>query len=1076
VRIVSLDVAHFGCIRAAQIALGPGLNILFGPNDLGKSSLARAIRAVLLTPHGSTVSHEYTSWQGDQAPEVELVLQLAGERYWRVRKSFGSGSRGSSLLESSVDGSSFVAEAKGRQVDGEIRDLLSWGIPGPGGRGGPKGVPQAFLTTVLLAHQDQVAELLATSLASDPHESGRQRITQALQALAQEPLTRKVLQEAQAKVDEAFTPKGRIKTGKDAPFPRKREEINLAKRELERYAEQVRASQAAQERVTSLKQRRQELQAAEEQARKLHDRRRQEWRSAQERAQLQDQLVAAREELSRVEAVNKAVDDSKASQAELQARLEACTTQVTEADARLKQVVQELEQAREQKLRVEGEGQAQQRLLAQQGLEKRNLELEAAAGEAELAIKQAAAAGEHGATVARLLSEADTMAAEVAGLREQLSRGEETVRAAESELQRLQQVARWQRWHEVRERLARARQAEAEAERLARQVAELRSQTEATSAELHAQVLPDADQLSQLRRLRESLQVAEARLEVGLSVTLRPHRMVEVTATSDGKESEELGLVSAEETFTARRQLELVLEDVADLVVRAGDEEAHEQLRQLQQRWQEEAEPVLAAAGVADLAQLETAVTTAAQRRLHLQTKLDEMSRLQDQIDGRGDTTAAVAELQTTVAEHEQGLEGLDREALAALAAEIDGELESLQQQAEAELAQARPARDELKLELARKETRHESLQDELEAAGAARDLALADLDQGWEEARAAAESMLAAIRQEQEAINKQLQELIADQDGAVSEAGAQLTRAEERLATVRAEREGYEQEREQVQAALADCQGALRERSNAATRVDLGAAQAVVAELTAKLEAIPAPAEPIGVEQVDKARERLEAANSEVDEIEAQIYIAEGALEQVGGEVVREKHERAAEALEQLRSSEENLVVEYEAWRLLLDTLRRAESEQAAHLGQALINPIGDLFEALTHGRYGPLELGPNLETEGIVAAGQPRDVTSLSIGTRDQLSTIFRLCLAGQLGSFLLLDDQLAQSDPKRMEWFMQLLRESAKRMQIVILTCRPDDYLQPQEMPGSETCTVDSDDGLVRAVDLERTLTRV
>jgi DNA repair exonuclease SbcCD ATPase subunit len=637
-------------------------------------------------------------------------------------------------------------------------------------------------------------------------------------------------------------------------------------------------------------------------------------------------------------------------------------------------------------------------------------------------------------------------------------------------------VARWQRWHEVTERLGRARQSATEADRLHRQLTELRAQTKATSTELQALVLPDSDQLGQLRSLRESLRTTEARLEVDLSVTLRPHRMIEVTATSDGGEKEELGLVSAEETFSAHRQLELVLEGVADILVRGGDEAAHEQLRQLQQRWQEEAEPMLAAAGADDLDQLDAAMSEAAERRLQLQAGLDETSRLQDRLDALGDTAATVAELQTTLVEHEESLEGLDLDTLATLAAELGPELASRQQHAETELSRARPARDELKLELARKETRHESLQDELDSAGAARDLALADLDQGWEEAQAAAEATLASIRQEQETLSNQLQELVAEQDGAVSDAGALVARAEEQLAAARNERDRKEQEREQTQAALADCQGALRERNQAAAGVDLEAAQTVVTELKAQLEAIPAPAEPISEEQVDEAKDRYAAAITEVEEIDAQIHNAEGALEQVGGEVVREQCERKLEELEQLRSSEENLETEYEAWRLLLDTLRKAESEQAAHLGQNLIKPIGDRFESLTQGRYGPLELGPNLETEGIIAAGQPREVTSLSIGTRDQLSTIFRLCLAEQLGTFLLLDDQLAQSDPKRMGWFMQLLRESAKRLQIVVLTCRPDDYLQPHEMPDPESSTADSEDGLVRAVDLEQTITRV
>jgi DNA repair exonuclease SbcCD ATPase subunit len=409
------------------------------------------------------------------------------------------------------------------------------------------------------------------------------------------------------------------------------------------------------------------------------------------------------------------------------------------------------------------------------------------------------------------------------------------------------------------------------------------------------------------------------------------------------------------------------------------------------------------------------------------------------------------------------------------MAAELGAELEMARRRSEAELTQARHKRDELKLELARKEIRHESLQEDLDAAGAARDLSLAELDQGWQEARTAAEATLAEARREQEDVRRRLQQLVAEQDGAMTEATAQVTRAEEQLAAARSERDRIEQERTSVQSALADCQGALRERTQAAAGVDLSGARAAVDELATRLAAIPAPAEPVSEALVAAAEEQLTAAAAEVKELENQIYVAEGALEQVGGEVVREQLERAGEALEQLRSSEEDLEIEYGGWQLLLDTLRAAEADQTAHLGQALIKPIGDLFESLTRGRYGSLELGPDLETEGITAAGQPRQVTSLSIGTRDQLSTIFRLCLAEQLGSFLLLDDQLVQSDPQRMEWFMCLLRESSKRLQIVVLTCRPDDYLQAHEMPGPESSISNSDDRLVRAIDLERTITR-
>ncbi len=224
-------------------------------------------------------------------------------------------------------------------------------------------------------------------------------------------------------------------------------------------------------------------------------------------------------------------------------------------------------------------------------------------------------------------------------------------------------------------------------------------------------------------------------------------------------------------------------------------------------------------------------------------------------------------------------------------------------------------------------------------------------------------------------------------------------------------------------------------------------------------------------------ARSRVEEAAAALREIDAEIRGEEGALGQVGGAVVRERLEREEELLAQRREHEAEMEKDYGAWLLLLETLGEGEDEQAAHLGQALVGPIAERFRELTQGRYGPLALGPNLETQGIEAAGGRQAVEALSVGTREQLSTIFRLSLAQQLGTVVLLDDQLAQSDPRRMSWFRQLLRECAEDVRIVVLTCRPEDYLLPEEMPEEAGATgfVDSIEDVVRAMDLVRVVER-
>ena len=69
--------------------------------------------------------------------------------------------------------------------------------------------------------------------------------------------------------------------------------------------------------------------------------------------------------------------------------------------------------------------------------------------------------------------------------------------------------------------------------------------------------------------------------------------------------------------------------------------------------------------------------------------------------------------------------------------------------------------------------------------------------------------------------------------------------------------------------------------------------------------------------------------------------------------------------------------------------------------------------------------------------------------MGTREQLSTLYRLSLAEYLQTVIVLDDQLVQSDDTRMDWFRALLTEKARSFQIVVVTCRPGDYLEAGEL---------------------------
>jgi uncharacterized protein YhaN len=202
----------------------------------------------------------------------------------------------------------------------------------------------------------------------------------------------------------------------------------------------------------------------------------------------------------------------------------------------------------------------------------------------------------------------------------------------------------------------------------------------------------------------------------------------------------------------------------------------------------------------------------------------------------------------------------------------------------------------------------------------------------------------------------------------------------------------------------------------------------------------------------------------------------ARGALEQVGGAVARDRLRDAEEAFGLAERNEKDVEAEYEAWKLLLEQLKAANAAQASNLGQALAHKIAARFKELTRERYDGMQLSAELATDGIIASGAVRPVDQLSVGTREQLSTLYRLSLAEYLRSTIVLDDQLVQSDDHRMEWFRAMLVEKALKFQIVVVTCRPADYLGSAGAPcGGNAFHVDHEGGLIRSIDLQRIIRR-
>ncbi|MEX0605973.1 MAG: AAA family ATPase [Marinobacter sp.] len=133
------------CVRIEQLRqfrnslaldnLKPGINLIHGPNESGKSTLVRAIRAVFFERYRSNAVEDLRPW-GDSgaAPTVELTFEH-GQQQWRLTKQFLQRKR----CDLQIGSDSF----SGEDAEEKLADLLGyqfarkgaskaehWGIPG----------------------------------------------------------------------------------------------------------------------------------------------------------------------------------------------------------------------------------------------------------------------------------------------------------------------------------------------------------------------------------------------------------------------------------------------------------------------------------------------------------------------------------------------------------------------------------------------------------------------------------------------------------------------------------------------------------------------------------------------------------------------------------------------------------------------------------------------------------------------------------------------------------------------------------------------------------------------------------
>lgn len=158
---------------------------------------------------------------------------------------------------------------------------------------------------------------------------------------------------------------------------------------------------------------------------------------------------------------------------------------------------------------------------------------------------------------------------------------------------------------------------------------------------------------------------------------------------------------------------------------------------------------------------------------------------------------------------------------------------------------------------------------------------------------------------------------------------------------------------------------------------------------------------------------------------------------------------------LETLEASRSRAQEEYDALALALEELDRANTDLQTRFSPALGRRAGEIFHALTRGRYQHVLLDRALHPAAEDAAAIPRSAALLSQGAADQLYLALRLAISDLVLPAdkqvpLILDDAFTNFDDERCAAALDFLSAEAARRQILLFTCQSREavYLQNRE----------------------------
>ena len=193
------------------------------------------------------------------------------------------------------------------------------------------------------------------------------------------------------------------------------------------------------------------------------------------------------------------------------------------------------------------------------------------------------------------------------------------------------------------------------------------------------------------------------------------------------------------------------------------------------------------------------------------------------------------------------------------------------------------------------------------------------------------------------------------------------------------------------------------------------------------------------GSSEAARLGRELSAARETAERLSAQIAGLSGRLSAMGDPLV------LASDLSCMSEEYELIQAEYDAIALAVDTLRAADAEIQSRFSPELGRVAAEYMAKMTGGRYTDVLINRDFSALARTATDAvARESEYLSAGTLDLLYLAVRLAvceLALPDGEPcpLIIDDALVNLDETRQAQAMELLRDIAKKRQVILFTCR-------------------------------------